>query len=81
MLDVNAFPELFASIAASSASAVAAAAVPVPGEPSTLGSGHQTEIDELADEDSDEDDDMEDVVVPLHPRATHASPQADGVRT
>ncbi|OJT15150.1 hypothetical protein TRAPUB_8254 [Trametes pubescens] len=81
VLDVNAFPELFASIAASSASAAAAAAVPVPAGPSALGSGHQTEVDELADEDSDEDEDMEDVVVPLHPRPTHASPQADGVRT
>ena len=43
------------------------------GEPPASASGHQTEVDELADDDSD-DDDMEDVVVPLHPRP-------DAVRT
>ncbi|OSD07363.1 hypothetical protein PYCCODRAFT_1473934 [Trametes coccinea BRFM310] len=66
LLDINAFPEVFASTSATSATTGGAGAGT--GEASAPASGHQTEVDELADDDSD-DDDMEDVVVPLHPRS------------
>ncbi|KAI0648170.1 hypothetical protein C8Q79DRAFT_558509 [Trametes meyenii] len=77
VLDVNAFPEVFIPVKSTLGSA------PTPGvptantEPPAPASGHQTEVDELPDDDSDSDDDMEDVVVPLHPH-----PPAQGaVRT
>ncbi|KAJ8454058.1 hypothetical protein ONZ51_g13247 [Trametes cubensis] len=71
-MDVNAFPEVFPTTSPSMHPTPAEHANGAE-EPPAPASGHQTEVDELADDDSD-DDDMEDVVVPLHPRP-------DAVRT
>ncbi|KAI0631982.1 hypothetical protein C8Q77DRAFT_1123138 [Trametes polyzona] len=66
VLDINAFPEVFGSAAASGPSSTSPSGAGGEAEAEAPASGTQTEVDELADDDSD-DDDMEDVVVPLHP--------------
>ncbi|KAH9847901.1 hypothetical protein C2E23DRAFT_862969 [Lenzites betulinus] len=83
VLDINAFPEVFSSANLANLGSSGTPAAAASAEAAAPTSGHQTEGEELADEESDEDDDMEDVVVPLHPHPppAHTHAEQSAVRT